>query len=175
MTTGTRRTRGRPCRLSRWPPSCSCWGTSSTVTGSSTIRHQSPCSRHIPGAAWTPSPLWVVHGWPAFSMACATVRGCDEWAVVLLLPAGPVPDADECPVPEVVRMANVPHNPLFAEGRWNWALWWCTSDRRAPQRCAGQRIPQPLSHQVCLRVRCGLAAACAVSAQIYPLPGAQGL
>ena len=57
-----------------------------------------------------PSPLWVVHGRPAFYRACAAVRGCDEWAIVLLLPAGPVPDADACPVPKVVRMANVPHD-----------------------------------------------------------------
>ena len=35
-------------------------------------------------------------------------------AIVLLLPAGPVPDADECSVPEVVWVSNVPHDPHFA-------------------------------------------------------------
>ena len=42
------------------------------------------------------------------------MRGCSEWAIVLLLPAGPVPDADECSVPEVVRMSHVPHDPHVA-------------------------------------------------------------
>ena len=62
------------------------------------------------GGGISPSPLWVVHGRPAFSRACAAVHGCDEWAIVLLLPAGPVPDLDKCSVPEVVRMSNVPHD-----------------------------------------------------------------
>ena len=66
------------------------------------------------GGGIHPSPLWVVHGRPAFSGACAAVRGCSECAIVLLLPAGPVPDADECSVPEVVRMSNVPHDPHVA-------------------------------------------------------------
>ena len=35
----------------------------------------------------------------------------EEWATVLLLPSGPTPDANECPVPEVVRMDKVPHDP----------------------------------------------------------------
>ena len=60
------------------------------------------------------SPLWVVHGRPVFYRACAAARWCDEWVIVLQLPAGPVPDADECSVPEVVRMANVPHDPNVA-------------------------------------------------------------
>ena len=42
------------------------------------------------------------------------MRGCGEWAIVLLLPTGPVPHADECSVPEVVRIANVPHHPHVA-------------------------------------------------------------
>ena len=36
--------------------------------------------------------------------------GRDEWAIVLPLPAGPVPDADDCPLPEVVRIVTVPHD-----------------------------------------------------------------
>ena len=63
------------------------------------------------GGGINPPPLWVVHGRPTLSMACAAVHGCSEWAIVLLLPAGPVPDADECTVPEVVRMSNVLHDP----------------------------------------------------------------
>ena len=59
------------------------------------------------GGGTNPSPLWVVHGRPAFSRACAAVHGCSEWAIVLLLPAGPVPDADDCSVPEAVRMPNM--------------------------------------------------------------------
>ena len=62
------------------------------------------------GGGMNPSPLWVVHGRPAFSRACAEVHGCSEWAIVLLLPAGPVQDPDEYSVPEVVRMSNVPHD-----------------------------------------------------------------
>ena len=66
------------------------------------------------GDGINPSPLWVVHGRPAFSRACAAVHGCSEWAIVLLLPAGPVPDMDEYSVTEVVRMSNVPHDPHVA-------------------------------------------------------------
>ena len=66
------------------------------------------------GSGIDPSPLWVVHGRPAFSRACAAVRGCSEWAIVLLLPAGPVPDADKCSVLEVVRISHVPHDPHVA-------------------------------------------------------------
>ena len=62
----------------------------------------------------SPPPLWVVHGRPAFSRACAAVHGCSEWAIVLLLPAFPIPDPDEYSVPEVVRMSNVPHDPHVA-------------------------------------------------------------
>ena len=42
------------------------------------------------------------------------VHKCSEWAIVLLLPAGPIPDPDEYSVPEVVRMSNVPHDPHVA-------------------------------------------------------------
>ena len=66
------------------------------------------------GGGINPSPLWVVHGRPAFSRACAAVHGGSEWAIVLMLLACPVPDADECSVPEVVRMSNVPHDPHVA-------------------------------------------------------------
>ena len=66
------------------------------------------------GGGIDPPPLWVVDGQPPFCRACEAVRGCGEWAIVLLLPAGPVPDADECLVPEVVRMVNVPHDPHVA-------------------------------------------------------------
>ena len=66
------------------------------------------------GGGINPSPPWVVHGRPAFSRACAALHGCSEWAIVLLLPAGPVPDPDEYSVPEVVRISNVPHDPHVA-------------------------------------------------------------
>ena len=46
------------------------------------------------GGGRNPSPLWVVHGRPALSRACAAVDGCSEWAIVLLLPPGPVLDPD---------------------------------------------------------------------------------
>ena len=42
------------------------------------------------------------------------MHGCSEWAIVLLLPAGPIPDPDEYSVPDVVRMSNVPHHPHVA-------------------------------------------------------------
>ena len=66
------------------------------------------------GGGISPPPLWVVHGRPAFSRTCAAVHGCSEWAIVLLLPAGPIPYPDEYSVPEVVRMSNVPHDPHVA-------------------------------------------------------------
>ena len=65
------------------------------------------------GGGINPLPGWVLHGRRAFSRACAAVCGCSEWAIILLLPACPVPDGDECAVPEVVRMSNVPHDPHF--------------------------------------------------------------
>ena len=55
-----------------------------------------------------------MHKAPAFRRACEAVCGRDEWAIVHLLPAGPVPDVDECPVREVVRVVNVPHDPHVA-------------------------------------------------------------
>ena len=66
------------------------------------------------GGGIDPPPLWVIHGRLAFRRACEAVCGRDEWAMVLLLPLGPVLDADECPVPEVVRMGNVAHDPHVA-------------------------------------------------------------
>ena len=66
------------------------------------------------GGGISPPPLWVVHGQPAFSRACAGVHKCSEWAIVLLPPAGPIPDPDGYSVPEVVRMSNVPHGPHVA-------------------------------------------------------------
>ena len=62
------------------------------------------------GGGIEPLPLWVVQQRLSSSRACAAVRWCREWAIVLLLPAGPVPDADECSVSETVRIANVPHD-----------------------------------------------------------------
>ena len=44
---------------------------------------------------------WVVHGRSAFDRACKAVWGQEEWAIVLLLPSGPAPNADESPVAEV--------------------------------------------------------------------------
>ena len=66
------------------------------------------------GGGTDPPPVWVVHGQPAFRRACEAVCGRDEWAIVLLLPTGPVPDADGYPVPEMVRIVNVPHDPHVA-------------------------------------------------------------
>ena len=66
------------------------------------------------GGGINPSPRWVVYRRSAFSRAWAAVHGCSEWAIVLLLPAGPAPDPDECSVPEVVWMSKVPHDPHVA-------------------------------------------------------------
>ena len=63
------------------------------------------------GGGLDPPPLWVVHGESAFDKACKVVWGRAEWAIVLLVPAGPAPDADASPVPEVARLDNVPHDP----------------------------------------------------------------
>ena len=40
--------------------------------------------------------------------------GREEWAIEPLLPSGPFPDADECPVPEVVRLYKVHNHPHVA-------------------------------------------------------------
>ena len=56
---------------------------------------------HAGGGIYRP-PLWVVHRRPAFSRGCKAVCGRDEWAIVLQLPSGPVPEADGWRVPEVV-------------------------------------------------------------------------
>ena len=61
-----------------------------------------------------PPPLWVVHGESAFDRACKAVWGLAEWAIVLLVLAGPAPNADASPVPEVVRLDKVPHDPHVA-------------------------------------------------------------
>ena len=66
------------------------------------------------GGGIGPQPLWVVHGVVKFKRACAAVSGRAEWAIVLLVLAGPAPDADETPIPEVVRLVNVPHDPRVA-------------------------------------------------------------
>ena len=59
-------------------------------------------------------PLWFVHRASAFDKACKAVWGRTEWAIVLLVPAGPAPDADASLVPEVVRLDNVPRDPHVA-------------------------------------------------------------
>ena len=51
---------------------------------------------------------------PVFRRACKAARGHTEWAIVLLLPTGPILDVDESPVPEVVQMVNVPDDPHVA-------------------------------------------------------------
>ena len=50
--------------------------------------------------------MWVVHGVSAFDKACAAVWGRAVWAIVLLVPASLVLDADDMPVPEVVSKSN---------------------------------------------------------------------
>ena len=42
------------------------------------------------------------------------VWGREEWAIVLLLPSGPTPQADESPFSEVVKLDKVPHDPHIA-------------------------------------------------------------
>ena len=109
-----------------------------------------PCLRRMPGVALTPLPPWVLHGRPAFHTACEVVCGHDERAIFLLLPSGPVPDADECAARRWSEWATCrtihmsPSHCCATEGRWNRALWWCTS-LPAPQRCGGQSIPRPLT------------------------------
>ena len=66
------------------------------------------------GGGLDPPPLSVVHGKSAFDRACKAVWGRAEWAIVLLLPSGPAPDADASPVPEVVRLDKVPNDPHVA-------------------------------------------------------------
>ena len=49
-----------------------------------------------------------------FDRACAAVWGRAPGAIVLLVPAGPAPDADDIPVPEVVTLVNLLHDPHVA-------------------------------------------------------------
>ena len=57
-----------------------------------------------------PPPLRMVIGVSAFHRAFAALCGRAEWAIFLLVPAGPALDADDILVPEVVRLVNVPHD-----------------------------------------------------------------
>ena len=66
------------------------------------------------GGGLSPLPQWVVHGRSAFDRAGKPVWGREGWPIVLLLPSGPALDADESPVPEVVRLDKVPHDPHVA-------------------------------------------------------------
>ena len=63
------------------------------------------------GGGLDPPPLWVVHGKGAFDRACKALWGLAEWAIVLLLPTGLATDANASPVPEVLRLDKVPHDP----------------------------------------------------------------
>ena len=90
-----------------------------------------------------PSPLWVVHGRPAFSRACAAVHGCSDWAIVLLLPAGLSRIRMStrsrkwfgCPTCRTIRTS--PSRRCVMAARWKRDLWWCTSPP-APQRFGGE-------------------------------------
>ena len=66
------------------------------------------------GGGLSPPPLWVVHGRLALGRACKAVWGREEWAIILLQPSGPAHDAHESPVPEVVKLDKVPHDPHVA-------------------------------------------------------------
>ena len=71
-----------------------------------------------------PPPQVVAHGVSAFDRACAAVWGCEEQTIVLLVPAPPASYPDETPVPEVVRLVIVRHDPCtrcshVAAGRWS--------------------------------------------------------
>ena len=146
---GTSRTRGNPCRWSCWPL---VFVLGDVFEG---YRQQNdpasvPLLTPHAGSGINPSPLWVMHGRPAFSTACAAVRGCSEWAIVLLLPAGPVPDANECSVPEVVRMSNMPHDPHVAvtslrDGGAVEQGSVVVYQPLAPRRCGERSIPRPLT------------------------------
>ena len=47
------------------------------------------------GGSLSPPPLSAVQGRSAFEMGCKAVWGIEEYAIALLLLAGPAPDADE--------------------------------------------------------------------------------
>ena len=97
-----------------------------------------------------PSPLWVVHGRPAFSRACAAVRGCNEWAMSFSYPLAPsrTPMSARsrrwfgCPTCRTIRMS--PSRRCVMAGQWNRALWWCTSPP-SHRRCGERSIPRPLT------------------------------
>ena len=66
------------------------------------------------GGSVDPPPYWVVHGRSSFDRACKAVWGRENWAIALLQPSCPAPNADASPVPEVVRLDKVPHDPHVA-------------------------------------------------------------
>ena len=127
------------------------------------------------GGGINQSPLWVVHGRHAFSRACAAVHRCREWAIVLLLPAGPVPDADECSVQEVVRIRNVRQDShvavtLLCDGRAVEQGSVVVYQPSCPTTVWGAEYTTAID-----AIKSGLEAACGVSAKPAPLPRAQGL
>ena len=79
-----------------------------------TIRRRSPFLPHIHGVALNPPPLWAVHRISALDRACTAVWGWADWAIVLLVLAGPTPNAVAIPVPGVVKLDSAPHDPHVA-------------------------------------------------------------
>ena len=69
-----------------------------------------PLTPHA-GDGLDPLSLPVVHGMSAFERACKAVWGRAEWAIVMLVPGGPAPDADGSAFPEVDKLDNLPHGP----------------------------------------------------------------
>ena len=90
---------------------------SSTVIGNKTIRCQSPLLRHVAGAVLALRFYGLYTGGRRLR-ACKAVWGREKWAIVLLLPSGVAPDVDESPVPQVVKLDKVPHDPHVSMAVW---------------------------------------------------------
>ena len=147
---GSRQSRGNLCRLSRWPPSCSCWGMSLKVTGSKTIRHQSPCSHHLPEAVQTHRPYALWTGGPRFPgrvhRCVGAASGQPSFCCQPAPSRTPIGARSRrwfgCPTCRTNRMSR--SRRCVMAGRWNRALWWCTGPP-APGRCGERSIPRPLT------------------------------
>ena len=82
--------------------------------GNKTIGRRNALLTPQAGGGLDPTPFGDCTRESAFDTACKAVWGRVEWAIVLLVPARPAPDADASRVPEVVTLDNVPHDPQVA-------------------------------------------------------------
>ena len=106
-------TRGTPCRSFRWRLSCSCRGMSLKVTDS---RRSGVCPTAHATCRGRHKSITPVRCAQAARVLLGMRGGTRVRRVGNRLSSAsrPRPDADECSVPEVVRMSNVPQDQHVA-------------------------------------------------------------